>query len=300
MVCCRGDHFLIETQTFDTFLCTFLEIFWSYGGELSIDEEYSVHDENRVKQALFQAFWILREMFKNGLIPKDSTLDAGVFGRRFGQADKTGASAGGSWMCARHWYSSFIDVLTARNSDEASDWAWKPEASQALEVLQIPTSIQQIVFAKLEGREVMHHSCWGDWHLGVLKSSENVDLAIEILNNIMSSHKICEGAFRCAFVPTVEQFYKTYGTAKCFNVPERGPLIKTPNLTFTGLRDGFMKNARNRSEKMFDYRHCMRELHSVLTLVHNNSDIGDEELGREVIQVVGRIKELKYQALLLH
>jgi hypothetical protein len=134
----------------------------------------------------------------------------------------------------------------------------------------------------------------------VLRSTENIDLAVEIINNLMSSHKICESAFHCASLPTVEDFYETYGSAKCFNLPERSGTLTLPSTTFKELRRDFMETAVSRSANTFDYRHCMRELHSVLTQVNCSPDLNDVELSQCVLDAVERIHNLRYQALLLH
>ena len=303
VLCMDKGLFLIETLTFDTFLCAFLEMFWSFGGQLIVDEEYTITKEYHVKQTLFQTFFLLRYMFAEGIIPTNATLDPKTFGRQHSQPSgmpaSQGKQPGKQWLFARHWYSTFVEVLTAKQVTEPYDWLWNPPQNTKLEIMPIPLSIQQLALAQTE-KPATHHSCWGDWHLGVLRNTENLDLAVEILNNLMSSHKICESAVRCASIPAVEQFYKSYSPAKCFNIPEREEKIVLPAITFDGLRQRFMKDAKSRSDQMFDYRHCMRELHSVLSAVHFDPKITEEALAEMVIDAIERIRGLRYQTLMLH
>ncbi|MGD0768809.1 MAG: ATPase domain-containing protein [Tepidisphaeraceae bacterium] len=296
--------FLIETQTFDTFICAFLELFWGFGGEFSIDENYEVQNEDATKQQMFQAFFLLNEMFRRGVIPRESTLDSERFGRHY--SDAKPKSNRGDWCFARHWYSTFIDVLTARekNVDGSGVWRWRPKDTTELGIMPIPVALQR--FANIptglldkDGFPI-HRSCWGDWHLGVLRSTENLDLAIEILNSLMSSQKICEAAFCCAILPTVEDFYKTYGSAKCFNLPERADSIKLPDTTFRTLHDEYMETAKGRSDSMYDYRHCVREVHSLLMRIQNDPSLSLESLGKAVEEMFNRIGQLRHQTILLH
>ena len=76
--------------------------------------------------------------------------------------------------------------------------------------------------------------------------------------------------------------------------------LPLPEITFGELRDTFMRTAKSRSGEMFDYRHCMRQFHPILALVHNDPAIDETILGDQVVMAVDRIRHLRYQALLLH
>jgi hypothetical protein len=94
-----------------------------------------------------------------------------------------------------------------------------------------------------------------------------MELGIDLINNLMNSDHICERAFANAAVPTVEAFYESYGKTPCFNLPERKD-ITLPDWTYNRLRENLFKHAKSRSQ-IYDYHHCMRELHAVLEYVHS-------------------------------
>jgi hypothetical protein len=114
-----------------------------------------------------------------------------------------------------------------------------------------------------------HHSCWGEWSLGILSGSENVDLGLELVNNLMSSHKVCSRAEACAAIPTVEFFYDLHGDAPCVDIPGRHGL-ELPRTTWNELRRRFFRGARTR-HRIFDYRHTMAEVHALLQYVRHNA-----------------------------
>ena len=100
----------------------------------------------------------------------------------------------------------------------------------------------------------------------MINGTENMELGIDLINNLMSSDRVCERAFANAGVPTVEAFYERYGDSRCFNLPERKD-IALPNWTYNRLRKTLFRHAKSRSQ-VFDYHHCMREFHSILEYVH--------------------------------
>jgi hypothetical protein len=126
--------------------------------------------------------------------------------------------------------------------------------------------------------------------MALMKGSENVALAVDLINNVMSSQRICDRAFSGAAVPTVEDFYKIYGDIPCLNFPER-PTKLLPETTFADLREMFFKNARSRSQ-IFDYRLCMRELHSILEYIHAFPARSATDMGTRIDEALNKIREL--------
>ena len=293
--------FLIETRTFDTFLCTLLEFVWGCGGDITVHLDYEFYDVTEAKH-LFEALNYLRIMFQEGIVPLDCSLEPEALREPFRGVRQQPNPAGGrpatrrpektDWLFARHWYSTFVDVLVARGEDREP--VWQPKGIE-LGIAQIPVSLFQYV---KNNRNPKHVSCWGEWYLAAVKGSENEALAVDLINNLMSSQKICDRAFACASLPTVEAFYRMYGDAKCFNLPERRDIV-LPEMTFNDLRKMLFENARSRTQ-IFDYRHCMREFHAVLQDVHTIRDVQPDALARKIKEAIEKVESLGSRPMLLH
>ena len=265
-------HFVMETMTTDTLLCTFLELLWNCGGELAITPDYKfmIGDrdiEREAKTSVGYALYLLAIMFNQDIIPLNSTLEVPGFSGQWGQKGKQ------DWLFMRHWYSTLIDMLSLRDEIKKSkEFYWLPDPEVRLEILPIPTSV-------CAPGEPRHISCWGDWHFGIIRGSENVELGIEIINNLMSSQKIRDRALECASLPTVEEFYTLYGDQNCFNLPERvqqNPDL-LPRYSYNDLRRDLFVNAKSRSE-IFDYERCMLEFHSLIRQIEQLARSGIDDL----------------------
>jgi hypothetical protein len=152
-------------------------------------------------------------------------------------------------------------------------------------------SLKVYAQAKAAGQQPEHHSCWGDWHLAVLKGSENKALAVDLINNLMSTRKVSERAFSGAGLPTVTRFYESYGEARCFDFVQR-PDVRMPATTFGGLRRMLFTTARSRVN-IFDYPHCARVLHGLLQWVHGTQEMRTDELQRKVEASLEQIHQLR-------
>jgi len=303
-LCQQGNcHFLVETRTFDTFLCTLLELLWNCGGDMRIAPDYSIAEPEKTGMLLMQAMTYFDIMFRRGIIPRNCTLEAKEFAQRF---PGPGKGTGSDWLFARHWYSTFVDILLSRKNRAEEEFVWTP-GNIHLDVMQIPLSLARYIEqedekekAKKKGEEKEGHyhiSCWGEWYLGVMSGTENEALAVDLINNVMSSQKIADRAFACASVPTVEEFYTMYGDTRCLNIPERRDLGQ-PNLTFSNLRERFFGNAKSRTQ-VFDYRHCMREIHGVLEFVHVSGGVSSVDLAVKILDAMRRIRALRDKEVLV-
>lgn len=278
-------HFLIESQTFTTQLCTLMELIWSVGGSLKVAQDYSIISPDETIVHIFEAFWIFRKMRGSDIIPRNPTLEVKDFAEKYG-LKKDGPQESPDWLFARHWHSTLVDLLTARD-ESGKQFIWQlPTKDMELDIAPIPITLSKYITSPKDHKS--HHSCWGEWYFACLKGSENTALAIDLINNLMSSRKVCERAFSCAALPTVETFYDMYGEVECFNIPERSD-IKLPKITFKELRDMLFKSARSRTE-VFDYRHCIRYLHSVMEQVHDSPQISVEILGQRLVEALEKIK----------
>lgn len=262
----RQLDFVIETRTQDTLLCIMLEFIWSCGVNFRIAPDYGILKKPETLRGVLRAFYLLSLMFQNQIIPVNSTLDSNEFGRRYSQPNQDKEQPV-DWAFARHWYSTLIEVLSARKKKDKDDddsirFQWERKGA-IVDIMPIPVSFATYA---LQGDKTRHTSCWGDWHLAIINGTENMELGIDLVNNLMSSDRICDRAFANSAIPTVEAFYERYGDTPCFNLPERKD-IKLPDLTYNDLRDTFFENAKSRSQ-VFDFHHCMRELHPVLEYVH--------------------------------
>jgi hypothetical protein len=266
-------HYLIETQTFDTVMCSLLEMIWSFGGDLEVRPDYSIGGERtQTEMYVFRALYLLRYMFLRRIVTTDSTMDVLLL-----EDEKNATARSENYLFGRHWYSTIVNILTARKADR-TEWLFysakdtKPE----IEICQIPVSLLQYKTAQEQNRKPTHHSSWGVWHFGILAGSENSVLASRLINHFMSSHKICEMASAGAIVPTAEAFYyrhdgdvrnPRYADRKCLDIAER-PDIKQPDTTYGDLYDKFFTNARSRS-RIFNYRNSMQELHGVVESIRS-------------------------------
>ena len=306
-------HFLIETRSWDSFLCTILEFIWSCGADLRIFPDYSIDNRDKTLQGLTRAFYLVGLMFQNGIIPLNSTLEVNEFSKIYGkQPDEKEPP---EWVFARHWYSTFVDVLSAPNNvskdkDKGKDWPatpvteekdflWQEKDKTELGIMPIPVSFSNYKENKDKGEEARHISCWGDWHMAIFSGSENMELSIDLMNEIMASDRICERAYANASIPTVEEFYNQYGDNLCFNQPVRKNIIP-PKLKYEELREKLFKNAISRSQ-IFDYHHCIREFHSVMEYIHfsalrinpNDKDANDKFFDTIYEKLEGALKNIE-------
>jgi hypothetical protein len=93
-----------------------LEFLWSTGRDLVIRTDYEIEAEASTKEGLFRAFYLLCELFERGIVERNSTLHAEVFGPAYSKATKR-ASHQGDWLFARHWHSTLIEILTAKDEE---------------------------------------------------------------------------------------------------------------------------------------------------------------------------------------
>ena len=285
-----GHHLLLETQNFDSFLCTLLEFLWGCGGNLSVRPDYEIDDYLETERRLYHAFWLLDLMFREAVIPRNSTLEVEQMADRFPGPRAQARKPLRDWLFARHWYSTFVEILTKEETcprRERTQFVWRPSGI-AMDISPIPITLSEYLRDPAEywrNPDTKHASCWGEWHLGILAGSENEALGLDLINNLMSSQKICERAFSCAALPTVEEFYRLYGDNRCFNLPDRWDL-HLPTITFQQMRDRLFRNGRFRSQA-FDYRHCMRKLYAILQLVHTSPESSRMDLRQRVAGALG-------------
>ncbi len=302
----RKSHFLIETRTPDTYLCTMLEFIWSCGADLRIFPDYTIQSCEKTLPELMRAFYLLRLMFQHGIIPTNSTLEVNEFSRVYGDVDGRWREGQADWVFARHWYSTLVDILSAPKKGKShpvtteEDYQWQQKGAK-LDIMPIPVSISN--YLEHGGQDVPHVSCWGDWHFGVLSGTENEELSIHLINELMSSDRICERAFANAAIPTVEAFYDHYGDNPCLHFPVRRDITLPHEWTYKRLRDELFKHAKSRSQ-IFDYHHCIRELHSVMEYVRTlpqgtDAPLDSEKLMGKLNGALDKIRGFKDKPFLL-
>jgi hypothetical protein len=109
-----------------------------------------------------------------------------------------GAGIEPDWVFARHWYSTWIDYKLRK--DEAGKPLVKIKNEAVYGVARIPISKEylddQVALAKTRHRKpnIEHHSAWGEWYLTIQRGSENVELGIDLINNLMTARKVSERA----------------------------------------------------------------------------------------------------------
>lgn len=294
---------LIETRTFDTFATTFLELLWNCGGNLEISPLYQLTNPSKTIRHLFQALCLLHRMFDLNITPRGCSVEPAYLKKRFASTTRKDNNSVRDWLFGRFWYSTFVDLLTRKEERTGSrELVWLQDGAQ-LEIMPIPVSLSHYMEQSANGRseaDIIHTSCWGEWHLAVHKGSENKQLALDLINNVMSSSKICDRAFRNAALPTVEKFYDRYGKASCLNVPDRD-ITTIPTWTFNQIHDNIFPFANSRNQ-IFDYRHCMREIHAVLESLHarpTNRKFGVLDFSTDLFRALNAIAACRSQRLML-
>jgi len=252
----KKEHkFLIETRTYDTLLITALELGWSYGafwhteagedGKLIVKFDKSDSFDNFYEAIKKLHYWI----HDLKIIPIRSSVDP-IFKKS------------SDWVFARHWYSTWVDVLTRTNSKGTKKKVRFGEEAK-FDVARLPVSREYHDSQLGSGvSEIVHHSGMGEWYLMIQKSTENIELGIDIINNLMTSRKITERALSGVEIPVVEKFYELYGHTKCYGT----------NKTYNEVRSMFFRGAMSRT-KFADYRTVARILFGALRAVVSNEKV---------------------------
>ena len=242
------NRFLLETRTYDTFVATALELCWGEGvkwrtqsdpqtGALRVeylqgDFALLVKAIERLKRWIHECCIVpVNSTVESQYLPAPAYLDAlprGIGGR--GQA-AIQHSLLEDWVFARHWYSTWVDTITyIDGSHKPPRRIIKPENRSKYGFCRLP-----IARAQHEAGQP-HCTTWGEWYLALQTGSENIELGIELINNLMTSRKITERANAGAGLPTVRRFYETAGEQICYGT----------NLTFNEIRKTFFQDARSR------------------------------------------------------
>lgn len=208
----------LELESYDTFLATALEIGWGHGAFWHTEET----DGLRIRFEDGCTVWNLvaaLERIKHwihgiSIVPKGCTLDPDD-------------NPKDDWVFARHWYSTWIHLRTHRRSIAFVD-------DDKYGILPIPFATSH---QREKGNEARHISAWGEWYLAIQRGSENVELGIDLINNLMTARKITERALSGAALPTVQKFYEI--------TDETCPHT---DRTFHEIRDDFLHNAKSRSD----------------------------------------------------
>jgi RecA/RadA recombinase len=292
------DGFGIETRSFDTLIATFLELVWNSGGKLNVNARYEVEDKPTQIIALTRALHYFSAIFElTGASPNDS-----VDPTQFRPDERYG-----NWIFARLWYSTLVDALTAQRPEQAGkarDHVWHAKGEGVrLKIIPMP--------AGLPGKHAPHFTCWGDWNFALLAGSENVELACSLVSNLMGSLKVTDRGLRGAGLPTVKKFYDRYANERCIPQDIRGDM-GLPEMTFQELRAQYLEPRDDGTglkggifrQSIFDYRHCAREIYSILLEVKNNADSLDddaqvERLASGAIKIISRIEDFRNRYMLI-
>ncbi len=263
-------HFLIETQTYDSFMSFVLEWFWSHGVYFSGGvpasngtSQFTWRGNDAaggMKKIVNAMIRLNRWVFRDGIIPQGSTVDPT-------KHDNS------TWYCARHWYSTLSDLMFEQ--DNGSLLRRQMQTSLDLErvrVCRIPISKEyrdeQIRNSASEAKQTLnHHSAWGEWYLGVYGGSENLSLAIDLINSLMTSGKVVRRALTGAGLPTTELFYTMYGRCMCPGTA----------LSFSQFLDMFFEDAYSRSD-IHDYPRAARILYGPCYAIVS-SELKETEIG---------------------
>lgn len=239
---------VFEMKTLDSFMAFVLELCWSHrGGWYTIKEGRSLdiryeegHSATGTLEALRRFHRWIHEL---RIVRPYSTLSVGH------------PTSPQSPPFSRHWYSTLVDTLTSQKPDE------RRVRSRDVRVLPIPVPESRVT-SEIDATDF--HSAWGEWYLGTWRGTENVELAIELINTITSSRWQINAAITGAALPVYEPFFEEFGDCKCF----------CTDLTYNEVKEYFYGGAFSRG-KFSEYRFVMQRFYAgVLTLVSNpNADV---------------------------
>lgn len=251
----RPHPLLIETRTYDTLLITALELGWSHGSfwytELDEDKNLRVRFDHPDS---FNDFYLAIKRLHSWIhdlkiVPEGSSVDPDFH-------NKT------DWIFARHWYSTWVDVKTRQNKKQTK-LKVKFDKGARFDVARLPVSeAYRERQAAPDNDSVMHHSGLGEWYLMIQNNSENIELGIDIINNLMTSRKITERALSGVELPVVEKFYELYGDSICF----------ATNKTYNEIRSMYFPGAKSRT-RFTEYRTVARILFGALQAVVSNRNV---------------------------
>jgi hypothetical protein len=339
---------LIETQRFDSYMSTLLEMVWNSGGELKVRPDYLIENKYKLFVPMLRALHLLDTLFDTEIVDRNSTVSP----YQSGDLDRR---SGDEWLFARHWHSTLITYLTAK--DESGGYLTAASPGAALEIMPIPVSLSRwadylygsdqnlrdqalkcpkpyqfmqkcIPQDQKSGTKVAHvpdcphlgkdrlckepefrgllggpehHSCWGDWSLGLLAGSENRTLAIDLINNIMGSIKVISRAFSGACVPTVTAFYDMFGDNPCVHLPMRTD-VTMPGLTYNDFCDKFFKYARTRND-IYDFMHCAKIFYGQVEFLRRTKyaeeKVKNEDLIKRCRRIIDNIESLYNEPILI-
>ncbi len=252
---------LLETQTYDTLLVTALELGWGHGSFWSTKRDEKNKEKLLIKldpgnAACFDDFVLSIERLRrwiheDKIVPPHSSVDPV-------KHPKT------DWAFARHWYSTWVDYRTRPGKQKNSLMAQIKEGAE-FGIAKIPISKEYL--KRQNSVTPKHHSSSGEWYLVIQANSENVELGIDLINNLMSSRKVTERALSGVELPILEKFYEAYGSVSCFGTDK----------TFNQMREMFAADARSRT-KFDEYRKVGRVLYGVLQAVVTNEAVNVEKL----------------------
>ena len=260
-------RFLIETRTYDTLIATFLEMCWSHGcfwktirissGKNRYRLKIVYKDGSHFDQIINAASRLKRWVHDYKIIPNNSSVDPRPEPQQ-------------PWVFARHWYSTWIDLCTKKDPTDTNNLLVTYDDIADFGVAQIPISESYFETQKKQNEPEKHHSCSGEWYLALQANSENVELGIDLINNLMSARKVTERAFSGAELPLLEEFYLSHGSIKCPHTDK----------TFKEIRDMFAKDSQDRSV-FAQYRWVGRNLNAAIHTILTDPNISIENLFKE-------------------
>lgn len=257
----------IEMKLMDSFVSFLLELFWSHRGGWYTDKvgkgsrarlrvRYAKGHSADGGAAALERF--RRWIHEISIVEPYSTLSS-----QHPRRNK-------SWVFARHWYSTLVESVT-RTKDKIVDADQDPLRirSRDLRLLPIPIAKEHV---PRKASSADFHSAWGDWHLGIWQGTENTELAIDLINTMISSRWQINSAITGAGLPLYESFFEEFGAAKCFGT----------NLSFNDVRKRFYAGAFSRGV-FREFRFSMQRLYAAATSILNDGSLNSGDLWRETV-----------------
>ena len=267
---------LLEMKTIDSFVATLLELMWGHNGKWKtvakdpdnrpdrgpVTVEY---ESTASKKGIIQALERLRRWVHDlKIVRRYSTIDPRH--RTFSQPD--GRQNAKQWAFARHWYSTLVDLLTASYADGTRLFSGK-HSDIGVGPLPIAGELMR------KDSEASGSSVSGEWYLAVEHGTENKQLAIAVINDLISSTRVINRAVTGAGLPVVRDFYGEYDTATCFGT----------NRTYEWIRRRLFAGAISRS-RFVEYRFVMQRLYSCARRILDNPGADCEAIWVDTVRLI--------------
>jgi hypothetical protein len=270
----QAGQLAFEMKVMDSFVAFMLELCWSFCGGWYTKKQH-VRAQGGTKTLLSVKYPSGHS--SDGVIAALERLRVWVHEMKivvpYGTLNPLHERCQRDWKFGRFWYSTLVDYLQSRSNFGDR---FEPFGQSAIRVLPMPVPSGR---ANTQLSSADFHSAWGEWYLGVWKGSENIELASEVINTMISSRWQINASVTGAGLPLYESFFADFNKARCYGT----------DLDFEQLRLAFYRGAFSRGQ-FSEYRFTMQRFFAALMTIINHRDVNCSELWKNVTRNIGAWK----------